>query len=60
MFQRNAGDAVSLLRTALRGDAPIRRITTPDIPIPFNISMMNAVVPSADRISQQIKGILAY
>ena len=41
-------------------DAPIKRIATPDIPIPYNISMMNAVVPSVERISQQVQEILDY
>jgi 2-oxoisovalerate dehydrogenase E1 component len=62
---RTAGFAGEIIATVTsRGftslDAPIKRITTPDIPIPYNIPMMNAVVPSVDRISQQIQEILDY
>ena len=41
-------------------DAPISRIATPDIPIPYNISMMNAVIPGVNRISDGINSLLSY
>ena len=41
-------------------DAPIKRIATPDIPIPYNIRMMNAVIPGIERISAGIKSLLSY
>jgi 2-oxoisovalerate dehydrogenase E1 component len=41
-------------------DAPVRRITAPDIPVPYNINMMNAVIPSVARIKEAIAGLLAY
>lgn len=41
-------------------DAPIERITTPDSPIPYNISMMNVVIPSVERIIEKMAEILNY
>jgi 2-oxoisovalerate dehydrogenase E1 component len=41
-------------------DAPIQRLTTPDVPIPFNIRMMEAVIPSVERIREKVMEILAY
>jgi 2-oxoisovalerate dehydrogenase E1 component len=41
-------------------DAPIYRLTTPDVPIPYNISMMNSVLPSVDGIRLKIEDLLAY
>lgn len=41
-------------------DAPIMRITTPDVPIPYNIGLMDAVIPSVERIREGIKNILNY
>jgi 2-oxoisovalerate dehydrogenase E1 component len=41
-------------------DAPIARLTMPDIPVPFNVSAMEAVLPSTVRIHAKIEEILAY
>ena len=41
-------------------DAPIERIAVPDIPIPFNISMMEAILPSVEGIRNRIKSQLDY
>ena len=41
-------------------DAPITRIATPDIPIPYNISLMEAVIPSVKRIKDGIVALLNY
>jgi 2-oxoisovalerate dehydrogenase E1 component len=41
-------------------DAPIERLATPDVPIPYNIPMMNEIIPSAERISEKMAQILAY
>jgi 2-oxoisovalerate dehydrogenase E1 component len=41
-------------------DAPVRRLTMPDIPVPFNINAMNSVLPSQDRIRSCIAEILAF
>jgi 2-oxoisovalerate dehydrogenase E1 component len=41
-------------------DAPIVRIATPDIPIPYNISLMDAVIPGINRIKKSIETLLNY
>lgn len=41
-------------------DAPIERLAAPDVPIPYNIPMMNAVVPSVVQIRQKIGKLLAF
>ncbi len=41
-------------------DAPITRLATPDVPIPYNIGLMEAVIPSVERIRQAIKALLEY
>ena len=41
-------------------DAPIKRIATPDVPIPYNIPMMELLIPSLDRIKEGIKSQLDY
>lgn len=41
-------------------DAPIARIATPDIPIPYNLSLMDAVIPSINRIKAGIETLLNY
>jgi 2-oxoisovalerate dehydrogenase E1 component len=39
-------------------DSPVRRITSPDIPIPYNIGLMEAVVPGVDSIRKAMVDIL--
>jgi 2-oxoisovalerate dehydrogenase E1 component len=41
-------------------DAPIERMTMPDIPMPFNVHAMEAVLPDVERIRQKMTEILAY
>jgi 2-oxoisovalerate dehydrogenase E1 component beta subunit len=41
-------------------DGPVRRLATPDVPIPFSPTLEQAVLPSADTISQAIDELLAY
>ncbi len=41
-------------------DAPIERIAVPDIPIPYNLQQMNAVMPTAQTIASTIKKILSF
>ncbi|MBN1450281.1 MAG: hypothetical protein JW963_04625 [Anaerolineales bacterium] len=41
-------------------DAPLQRLATPDVPIPYNIGLMNAVVPSVDIIRSKLEWLLAY
>lgn len=41
-------------------DAPVRRVAAPSVPVPFNPTLMTAVVPTVDRIRTAIEEILAY
>ena len=41
-------------------DAPITRLATPDIPIPYNIGLMDVVIPSIKRIKDSILSLLNY
>ena len=41
-------------------DAPIQRLATPDIPIPYNIPMMESILPSAESIQAKLEELLAY
>jgi 2-oxoisovalerate dehydrogenase E1 component len=41
-------------------DAPLERRTTPDVPIPYNLGLMEAVIPSTDRIRAKMGQLLAY
>ncbi len=41
-------------------DAPITRLTAPPIPVPFNVGLMNAVVPTVEMIRQQMADMLAF
>ena len=41
-------------------DAPIRRVATPDIPIPYNAALMEAVLPSSERIRDEILSLLSF
>ncbi|MES0361632.1 MAG: transketolase C-terminal domain-containing protein, partial [Anaerolineales bacterium] len=41
-------------------DAPIQRLATPDIPIPYNIPMMESVLPSVESIQAKLEELFAY
>jgi 2-oxoisovalerate dehydrogenase E1 component len=41
-------------------DAPVARLATPDIPIPYNVGMMNSVLPSVERIEAKVKELLEF
>jgi 2-oxoisovalerate dehydrogenase E1 component len=41
-------------------DAPIQRIAVPDVPIPFNIPLMNTVIPSVEIIRSRIEETLKW
>jgi 2-oxoisovalerate dehydrogenase E1 component len=40
-------------------DAPIERLTVEDVPMPYHPTLMNAVLPDADRIAERISALLA-
>ncbi|HPP62885.1 MAG TPA: transketolase C-terminal domain-containing protein [Anaerolineales bacterium] len=41
-------------------DAPLARIAVPDVPIPYNMGLMNAALPQAADIERKIQSMLAY
>jgi len=41
-------------------DAPIERVTTPDVPIPYNVELMNAVIPGVDVIAAKIRDLVEF
>jgi 2-oxoisovalerate dehydrogenase E1 component len=41
-------------------DAPISRIAPPDVPIPYNIGLMDAVLPGVKRIHKGMEDLLKY
>jgi 2-oxoisovalerate dehydrogenase E1 component len=41
-------------------DAPIQRIAVPDTPIPFNIPLMNTLIPSVDLLRTAMDGLLKW
>jgi 2-oxoisovalerate dehydrogenase E1 component len=41
-------------------DAPIRRLTTPNVPIPYNAGLMHAVLPSTEQIEAAIEELLTF
>jgi 2-oxoisovalerate dehydrogenase E1 component len=41
-------------------DAPIERLTMPDIPVPYNVDLMNSVLPNTEKISQKIEALVSF
>lgn len=41
-------------------DAPLARMAVPDVPIPYNMGLMNAVVPRVADIAEKIQSMLAF
>ena len=41
-------------------DAPIQRVAVPDTPIPFNIALMNTLIPSVSTIQSRMEQLLAW
>jgi 2-oxoisovalerate dehydrogenase E1 component len=41
-------------------DAPIARLAMPDIPVPFNLGAMEALLPSVERIRKKIEELLVF
>ncbi len=41
-------------------DAPVQRLTMPDIPVPYNVNLMNGVLPDSDKILKAIDKIVRY
>ena len=41
-------------------DAPIQRVAVPDTPIPFNISLMNMLIPSIELLRSRMEDLLRW
>src|SRR6056297_1489236 len=41
-------------------DAPVKRLAFPDIPVPYNVKLMNSVLPNEDSIWKVIQQLLKY
>ncbi len=41
-------------------DAPLARLAVPDVPIPYNMALMKAVVPQVADIAEKIQSMLAF
>jgi len=41
-------------------DAPVERVTTPDVPIPYNVGLMNAVIPSVGQIAEKMRALAGF
>ena len=41
-------------------DAPVQRLTTPDIPIPYNLTLMEGVVPTVETIKERIGTVMRF
>ncbi len=41
-------------------DAPVERLSTIDVPIPYNVGLMDAVLPGVDMIRTAVSKLLAY
>jgi 2-oxoisovalerate dehydrogenase E1 component len=41
-------------------DAPIHRIAVPDVPTPYNVDLMNALLPSVDEIAARMGELIGF
>ena len=41
-------------------DAPLARMAVPDVPIPYNMGLMNAALPQVADIDRKIQSLLAF
>lgn len=41
-------------------DAPIERLTMPDIPVPYNVGLMESVLPTVDKIKSKLTYLSNY
>jgi 2-oxoisovalerate dehydrogenase E1 component len=41
-------------------DGPLERLATPDAPIPYNIAMMNAMLPTVETIRARMQSLLEF
>jgi 2-oxoisovalerate dehydrogenase E1 component len=41
-------------------DAPLERLTTPDVPLSYNVSLMNAVIPGVEQIAGKMRDLIEF
>lgn len=41
-------------------DAPVERMAVPDIPLPYSVPLMEAILPNPDSIAQQMQATLGF
>ena len=41
-------------------DGPVERVATPDVPIPYNVDLMNAVLPGVEAIAAKIRELVEF
>jgi 2-oxoisovalerate dehydrogenase E1 component len=41
-------------------DAPVQRVASADVPIPYNIGLMGTVIPGVNRLKESIEALLAW
>lgn len=44
----------------LRLDAPVERMAVPDIPLPYNVALMEAILPTVASIANQMQDTLSF
>ena len=52
--------AVVAQEAFLNLDAPIRRMAIPDVPTPYNVGLMNAILPKVDQIAAVISELVEF
>jgi 2-oxoisovalerate dehydrogenase E1 component len=52
--------AVVAKEAFLKLDAPVERMAVPDIPLPYNVHLLEAVLPSVSSIAEQMKATLDF
>lgn len=52
--------AVVAREAFLKLDAPVERLAVPDIPLPYNVALMEAVLPTVATIAAQMRATLSY
>ncbi len=41
-------------------DAPVERLAVPDVPLPYSVHLLNAVLPSVESIAAKIESVLSF
>ncbi len=41
-------------------DAPVVRLASADVPIPYNKGMMDAVIPTIEKVASELRALIAY